>query len=172
MMTVDYARTMAAYNRWMNERLYQTCLTLGDVERKADRKAFFHSVHGTLNHILLADRIWLGRFTGVPFKAKGLDDELFGDFAELWDARRETDAAIDDWVADLTDETLNSTLSYTSLVNPEPKQYPMALVVMHFFNHQTHHRGQVTTLLNQAGKDMGVTDLMWLPHALTASMNG
>jgi uncharacterized damage-inducible protein DinB len=160
-----YARTMAAYNRWMNERLYDCCARLGDEERKRDVGAFFRSIHGTLNHLLLADRIWLGRFTGEPFAVKSLDEELCTEFGELRVERQKTDAAIDAWLANLTETDFESDLVYTSVVKPQPRRYPLWLAVAHFFNHQTHHRGQLTTLLNQRGIDPGVTDLIWLPQA-------
>lgn len=163
MISVDCARTMAAYNRWMNERLYACCATLTDDERKRDVGAFFKSIHGTLNHLLLADRIWLGRFNGEPFVVASLDQELCADFADLRAERGATDAAIDAWVAGLTGERLAGDLSYTTLVNPQPRRNPLWLAALHFFNHQTHHRGQLTTLLMQRGVDPGVTDLLWLP---------
>jgi len=160
-----YARTMAAYNRWMNERLYECCARLDDEERKRDVGAFFRSIHGTLNHILVGDRIWLGRFTGVPFAVKSLGEELYAEFGELRVERTKTDAATKGWLADLTESDLAAELAYTSLMNPQPRRYPLWLAVAHFFNHQTHHRGQLTTLLTQRGIDPGVTDLIWLPQA-------
>lgn len=158
-----YARTMARYNRWMNERLYELCASLSDAERKRDRGAYFRSIHGTLNHLLLGDRIWLGRFLDRPFRVESLDQELYADFAELERERRLTDQEISDWVETLTNTRLASTLRYTSFVKPQPRVYPMWVTVVHFFNHQTHHRGQLTTLLSQRQRDPGVTDLIWLP---------
>ncbi len=170
MITAEYARTMSAYNRWMNERLYETCTALSEEERKADRGAFFRSIHGTLNHILLADRVWMGRFTNEPFRIKSLDEELYSDFTELLEARRKTDAAIAAWADGLTEDELSAPLTYTSAVAPRPRTYPLWIAVTHLFNHQTHHRGQITTLLNQAGQDMGVTDLMWLPEVTSGEL--
>ncbi|HYN11475.1 MAG TPA: DinB family protein [Burkholderiales bacterium] len=164
MRGLDYARSMAAYNGWMNERLYECCARLGDDDRKRDAGAFFKSIHGTLNHLLLGDRIWMGRFTGRPFAVKSLDQELYADFGELRDERRKTDADISQWAAGLTEAAFASELSYTSVVNPQPRRYPLWFAVTHFFNHQTHHRGQLTTLLFQRGIDPGVTDLIWLPR--------
>jgi uncharacterized damage-inducible protein DinB len=161
---LEWARTLAAYNRWMNERLYALCAALPDEERKRDRGAFFRSIHGTLNHLLLADRIWLGRFTGVPFAAASLDQELYAGFAELRSERERTDREITSWVASLEPEAFEGTLRYTSFVNPAPRSYPFWVAATHFFNHQAHHRGQLTTLLMQAGVDPGVTDLIWLPE--------
>ena len=155
---------MAAYTRWMNERLYECCAGVADAERKRDAGAFFRSIHGTLNHLLVGDRIWMGRFTGKPFAVKSLAEELYAEFAELGRERAATDAAIVAWAGALTESDLADELSYTSLIKPEPRRCPMWFAVTHFFNHQTHHRGQLTTLLSQRGIDPGVTDLLWLPE--------
>lgn len=163
-MRAEQARVMASYNRWMNERLYEVCANLSDDERKGDRGAFFRSIHGTLNHLLLADRLWLGRFQGEPFHAAALDEELYEGFDELRAERRLTDTAVIQWAGGLTDDILAGDLHYTSMVNPAPRRCAMWVAVTHFFNHQTHHRGQLTTLLTQCGKDYGVTDLIWLPE--------
>ncbi len=160
-----YARTMARYNTWMNERLYECSARLSDADRKQDLGAFFKSIHGTPNHLLLGDRIWMGRFTGKPFAVTSLAQELYSDFGELRAARAEEDAAIVDWVASRTEEDFEADLSYLTIVNPQPRKHPLWLAVTHFFNHQTHHRGQATTLLMQRGIDPGVTDLIWLPNA-------
>ncbi len=160
----NYFRTMARYNRWMNERVYACCADLSHEERKKDRGAFFKSIHGTLNHILLGDLIWFGRFKGEPFTGfSGLDYELHADFCALRDARVRMDAGILEFVDALDESRVAGELHYTTVVNPAPRVSPFWFVLMHFFNHQTHHRGQVTTLLSQAGINPGVTDLMWLP---------
>jgi uncharacterized damage-inducible protein DinB len=164
MISLTYIRTMQAYNRWMNDRLYDCCGKLSDAERKRDVGAFFRSMHGTLNHLLLADRIWLGRFTGKPFVVKSLDQELYSDFAQLRAERTATDIAITDWCSSVSEADLAGELAYTSVVNPKPRVLPLWVAVTHFFNHQTHHRGQLTTLLAQRGIDPGVTDLIWLPE--------
>ena len=154
-MRPEQAKIMALYNRWMNERLYEVCAELPDEERKRDRRVFFGSIHGTLNHLLLGDKIWLGRFQGKPFHARSLDQELYEDFSELQAEREVTDQRIETWAAGLTDEVLSSKLHFTSMVNPAPRTYGMWIAVTHFFNHQTHHRGQLTALLSQCGKDYG-----------------
>jgi uncharacterized damage-inducible protein DinB len=161
---VAWARTMAAYNRWMNERLCALCAGLPDEERRRDRGAFFRSIHGTSNHLLLGDRIWLGRFLGEPFPFASLDQELYADFAELRAERERTDREIEAWAASLGPADFEGTLRFTSVVNPAPRSFPFWVAATHFFNHQTHHRGQLTTLLMQAGVDPGVTDLIWLPE--------
>jgi uncharacterized damage-inducible protein DinB len=164
MISREHAITMAAYNRWMNERLYACCARLSDTERKEDVGAFFKSIHGTLNHLLLADRVWLGRFTGKPFAVTSLDQELHAAFEALQSERVATDAAIVDWVSASSDADFGRDLHYTTLVNPQPRRTPLWLAATHFFNHQTHHRGQLTTLLMQRRIDPGVTDLLWLPE--------
>jgi uncharacterized damage-inducible protein DinB len=163
MISATYATRLAAYNRWINERVYTCAATLADDARRRDVGAYFKSIHGTLNHLLLADRLWMGRFTGVPFCARALDDELYADFAELRAQRALTDGVIVEWAAALSDAQLAGALRYTTMVNPQTKTFPLWWTVTHFFNHQTHHRGQVTTMLMQHGVDPGVTDLMGLP---------
>lgn len=157
---------MASYNRWMNERIYEVCAQLSDEERKQNRKAFFGSIHGTLNHLLLGDKIWLGRFENLPVAVNSLDQELYTDFDDLRTERIATDERIDNWAAGLTDEILEGKLQFKSVVNPALHTYDMWVTVLHFFNHQTHHRGQLTTLLSQCDQDYGVTDLIWLPGAV------
>jgi len=164
MISTDYARTMAAYNRWMNARLYECCAKLSDAERKRDAGAFFKSIHGTLNHLLLGDRIWLGRFSGKPFPVKSLAQELHADFAELRSEREATDKVISSWAASLWEADLARNLGYTSISNPQPRKHPLWIGITHFFSHQVHHRGQLTTLLFQRGIDPGATDLIWLPE--------
>ncbi len=165
-MQLEHLQKLAHYNRWMNEKLYAVAASLSDEERKRDRGAFFKSIHGTLNHLLLADRVWLGRFTGVvlpdgafgPGGIRSLDQELYESFAELRAERASTDAEIESWVSALTSEQLEGTLRYLrrGVTFAEPLWWSVA----HVFNHQTHHRGQLTTLLMQAGHDPGVTDFI------------
>lgn len=161
---IDYARAMSRYNRWMNQRIYDACATLGDEECKRDVGAVFRSVHGTLNHILAADRIWMGRFAGEPVEFRALDEELYSDFALLRAERERQDGGIIEWAESLVVADLSGELAYTGTVSPRSRRYPFWFAVMHFFNHQTHHRGEVTTVLSQTGIDPGVTDLILLPE--------
>src|SRR5712691_11536125 len=110
METLIFAQTMARYNKWMNERVYECCARLSDRERKEDVGAFFKSIHGTLNHLLLGDRIWLGRFTGQPFTVSSLAEELYAEFSELRMQRSTTDIAIYTWVSSLNEADLNGAL--------------------------------------------------------------
>lgn len=163
-MHANLARDLATYNQWMNQRLYAVCAELSDAERRQDRGVFFKSIHGTLNHLLVGDRVWLSRFQGTQFRPRGLDEELYADFDELRRERERTDGDIVGWATSLTDEALAGQLRFTTIVNPAPRTYEMWVAVAQFFNHQTHHRGQVTALLSQCGKDYGITDLIWLPQ--------
>ena len=163
MITPQYARTMARYNRWMNGKLYECCAGLDDAVRKEDAGAFFRSIHGTLNHLLVADRVWMGRFLGAVFVPTSLAQELHADFGDLRREREKMDEAIVAYADTLTEAALASTLDYTSISKPAPQSKALGLCVVHFFNHQAHHRGQLTTLLMQRGVDPGVTDLIALP---------
>jgi uncharacterized damage-inducible protein DinB len=165
-MRSEQARLLAQYNAWMNGKVYAACATLSDDERKLDRGAFFHSIHGTLNHVLLADSIWMGRFEAKPFAFKSLDQELYASFDELRARRAEMDERIDAWAGRLSDAALEGKLEFTSAITKRTHAPTLWRVVAHFFNHQTHHRGQLTVLLSQAGVDYGVTDLLLLPGLL------
>lgn len=165
MQGLDYFKTLCHYNCWMNEKLYSICQNIPDTIRKEDRKAFFKSIHGTLNHILLADRIWLGRFKNQSFKITALDQELYSDYATLWQERQITDRKIEDWIEQLTEVKLAQPFTYHSIVRKQDHTYLLWHLVLHFFNHQTHHRGQVTTLIKQVGYEPGITDLLWVPGA-------
>lgn len=163
-MTPEWLAALARYNSWMNDKLYALAATLSDEERKRDRGAFFKSIHGTFNHLLLADRVWLWRFRGEPaaegFMAPGiraLDQELYPNFEELRRERTATDAELSIWVSMLTAEQLAATFVYVR--SGRKHELPLWWAVAHVFNHQTHHRGQITTLLSQSGNDLGVTDL-------------
>jgi len=160
---LDTFNTMARYNRWMNERLYAVCAEIPDAERKRDRGAFFKSIHGTLNHLLLGDRLWLGRFLDRPLRVASLDQDLYADFDELRTQRERADEEILDFSESLDEEVLARDFHFTTIVDPAEHVFPFRHVLLHFFNHQTHHRGQATTLIKQAGYEPGVTDLMWLP---------
>jgi len=163
MIDRDYCLTMARYNQWMNERLYEGCAGIADADRRRDLGAFFRSVHGTLNHLLWADRVWMSRFTGGERPATGPADELYADFDALRAARGEMDMAILDWAGTLDEAWLRSTFTWTSGADGSTRSRPAWILVTHLFNHQTHHRGQLTTLMMQLGRDPGVTDLPWMP---------
>jgi len=158
-------QTYARYNAWMNESLYAGCAKLPDAQRKKDLGAFFKSIHGTLTHIQVGDRIWLARFTGETVPALALDANLHEDFNELWTARRLLDGEITAFAANLREDWLTQPFSFTSVAYKRTFTYPAWFLVTHMFNHQTHHRGQVTTLMKQCGIDPGPTDFPALPPA-------
>jgi uncharacterized damage-inducible protein DinB len=162
----DYAVTMARYNRWMNQKLYEATETLSDEQRKANRSAFFGSIHGTLNHILLADRTWMQRLQGEPVTMTTLDEELHSDFADLRAAREAMDDRLTAWASGLEAVEASRAYTFTSVTYKKEITLPFVVVVMQVFNHQTHHRGQITTLLNQFGVDIGPTDLPVMPTSL------
>lgn len=175
MNRISHVRLMAGYNAAMNARVYAAARTLPAMLLTCDKKAFFGSILGTLNHLVNADLIWLKRFAGHPANypqlaaARALPDPAslgamgFGDIDSLWERRRALDQLILDWVAVLAEAELDHTLHYENSRGAFDKSFFGLL--MHFFNHQTHHRGQASTLLSQEGIDIGVTDLLfWLPE--------
>jgi uncharacterized damage-inducible protein DinB len=159
----EYCQSMSAYNGWMNRKLYEAAAQLPDAARKADRGAFFRSIHSTLNHILWGDRVWLSRFNGGSYPVGKIGADLYVSFEDLLEARRALDDEIGAWTAQLDSGQLAGTLTWYSGVAQRELSRPRWLCVVQMFNHQTHHRGQVTTLLMQAGIDPGVTDLPWAP---------
>lgn len=170
-MTPQTAALLADYNRWMNTRMYEAARTLDDAALAADRGAFFGSILGTLNHLVVADTIWLRRLVQqagavrdalAEFPhATSLRHPMAADLEGLRPLRQRLDALIVRWAAELTPAVLASDLSYTNTAGVASTRNFGALV-QHFFNHQTHHRGQASTLLFQAGVDVGVTDLLAL----------
>ena len=163
MITPDYCRLLSRYNRWMNERLYALLRELPDTERKHDRGAFFGSMHGTLNHILWGDRTWLGRFIDEPCTVPPYGVDMFDDFAELQRERDGTDRKMLQWAGQVTPEWLAGTLVYAGRADGRRRELPAAVAAIQLFNHATHHRGQLTALMKQAGVDPGATDVQSLP---------
>lgn len=173
MTRTSHVCLMATYNEWMNARIYEAARSLSDEELSADKKAFFGSILGTLNHLMAGDTIWLKRFARHPANhlalkpmqqladPKNLDQLLFSNIRELSERREWLDRIIVEWARSLTEPDLDHALHYASMKGlPADKNFYS--LIMHFFNHQTHHRGQVTTLLSQAGVDAGDTDLVGL----------
>ena len=165
---------MARYNTWINSQLYNACEKLSDAQRKADRGAFFGSIHHTLTHLLLADKMWLARFAAQATAAPALSpsllhmpegsdytSDLHPQWQDLRSVRAALDAAIEAWIAQMPPEFLSATMHYANTKGVQ-RAHPAWQAMAHFFNHQTHHRGQATTLLMQAGVDVGVTDLVAL----------
>ena len=152
----------AQYNQWVNKRLYQAAAALPESDYRADRGAFFGSLHGTLSHLVVTDRIWMRRFTGEGPVHTRLDEVPCDTLGELEAARRAEDARIVTYVEGLADDDLASTFSYRTVTNPREITQPLAPALDHFFNHQTHHRGQAHCLVTTiAGNDaMPALDLL------------
>jgi uncharacterized damage-inducible protein DinB len=146
-MTSRY-RMFAAYNTWCNERLYDATAKVSEADYRADRGAYFKSLHGTLNHLLVGDRIWMRRFTGEGEVPKSLDAILHDDFGELRAARRAEDERINRFIAGLSDKDLAGVIRFRTFVRPTDIEQPLQPALDHFFNHQTHHRGQAHALLS------------------------
>lgn len=155
----DYFLRLAAYNAWANRRLYAACAALDPAAYHAPRPAFFGSIHGTLNHILVGDRLWQARIRGEVLSL-ALDHELCADLPSLGAARVAEDARIVETVAGLTAERIAAPLHYAN-VRGDAFATPMAVVLGHLFNHQTHHRGQVHDLLSQTAVAPPSLDLIY-----------
>lgn len=175
---IDNYRLLARYNQWFNARLFEACSRLDEAARQADRGAFFGSIHHTLNHILVADCVWLTRLRraaldlGVEVSALPealialppdwrLSTVLHVEGPELLRHRQALDAALLAWVDGLPESFVLAPMAYANTQGVR-REHPVWQALTHLFNHQTHHRGQVTTLLAQAGVDVGVTDLIAL----------
>ncbi|WP_324763179.1 DinB family protein [Sinorhizobium meliloti] len=144
---LDHYRMFADYNRWANRRVYAAVSELSDSEYREDKGAFFGSLHGTLNHILAADRIWMKRFTKEGEAPSRLDAILHEDFTGLAAARAAEDDRIIAWVDSLDEARLAGHFTYSPLTNPVEVTERLARTLAHFFNHQTHHRGQAHATL-------------------------
>jgi len=178
MSTVSDIQLLARYNEWMNTKVYEVAGQLSAEALLMDRKAFFGSILGTLNHIFIADTIWLKRFSHHPanhaaLKAiqemqdpRSLDELRFINFAELTKQRHRLDRILLRWAPQLTNQA-DEYVVHDRNMKGVPADKKLGSLLLHLFNHQTHHRGQVTTLLTQCGLDVGVTDLQALiPDAI------
>ncbi len=164
MPTPDYFHILARYNAWANRRLYKAATTLPHEEYAKDRRDFFRSIHGTFNHILVGDCIWLGRIEGDGRPTPALDAILYDDFATLAAAREREDRRIIAMARRLEEARLDQDLAYTSSAG-EPFRIPMRLVLAHVFNHQIHHRGQVHDMISQTGVESPPLDLIYFTRS-------
>jgi uncharacterized damage-inducible protein DinB len=166
MISPAYVQTMARYNAWQNENIYNAANRLSDAQRKEDRGAFFGSIHATLNHMLWADQTWLMRLGAAPPPAvKSIAESvaLFEDWDALSVERRRFDEVIRDWSDCLDGSAIEGDLTWFSASAGRELTRPRALILTTIFNHQTHHRGQVHALLTGFGIDPGATDLPFGP---------
>ena len=157
----DHYLMFAAYNAWANDILYKAVAKLSDEQFHRDCGAFFGSVHGTLNHLLVGDNLWMSRFQRKESNIKSQDTVLHEDFDGLKFARSAMDVQIIEFVQNLSKKDLESELEFQTILNPVVITHPFSLALAHFFNHQTHHRGQVHGLLSQLTDDAPPLDLMY-----------
>lgn len=149
-MGLETLRMLARFNGWANGRIYDCCARLSDADYRMDRKAFFGSIHATLNHLLVVDKLWRARVEGGTTGIKNLNEILHEDFASLRAERKEEDAALIGAVDGIDAANVSKPLAYT-FVDGTPAETPLDVVLITLFNHQTHHRGQVHVMLTQAG---------------------
>ena len=161
---------LAAYNAWANERLYAAAATLPDADYRAEGGAFFGSLHGTLNHILVGDRIWMHVFTGEGEKPSGLDTILYDDLESLGRARHAEDTRISAYIGSLGEADLAGVARYRTVRSPADIEQELAPLLLHFFNHQTHHRGQAHSLLTRARGEAPSLDLFIFQRQTGASI--
>jgi uncharacterized damage-inducible protein DinB len=157
----EHFNLIARYNQWANQTLYAAVATLPPDEIARDRNGFFRSILGTLNHLLVADRVWIARLSGENYGwFTALNQILYPEFSELRQAREDDDRTLIKLTANLS---LTGNLTYTNCCG-EQRCVPISIVLSHIFNHQTHHRGQVHGMLSQAGKQPPPLDLLYCPY--------
>ena len=156
-----FVRTMAAYNAEMNRRIFAAADRLSDDERRLPRGAFWDSIHGTLCHLLWGDQIWMSRFDGWPKPPVNQKQSagMIADFAELGRLRSEADGKIAAWAERIDESWLAEDMVWFSQSAQKELRSPRGFLVTHFFNHQTHHRGQAHAMITAAGEQTGDTDL-------------
>ena len=160
-MMKAHLRRMARYNRWANRRLYDACAALAEDEYRGERGMFFGSIHGTLNHILVGDLLWLARIEGIEGPALRLDDRPCGDLNGLRQAREEQDERMIALTAAADEGGLDRPVRYRRATGPDLQETPLHVCWLHLFNHQTHHRGQVHDQLSQTGVPPPPLDLIY-----------
>jgi uncharacterized damage-inducible protein DinB len=163
---------LAAYNQWANRRLYGAAAGLSDADYRADNGAFFGSLHGTLNHILVGDRIWLQRLTGEGDAPDRLDAILFDSLADLRAAREQEDERIVAYIGNLSETDLAGTVRYRTLSNPVGIEQELLPLLINLFNHQTHHRGQAHGMLTRITNHAPSLDLLMYQRESGISLVG
>ncbi len=160
---------MARFNAWANDRLYGCVAGISDQAYRQDRKAYFGSIHNTLNHLLVVDRLWTHRIEGRDHGIKSLDQILYDDFESLRAARKTEDAALGDLVDGLSEEELRSSVTYGRIIGDGKHTTRRDHILITLYNHQTHHRGQVHAMLTQQGIDPPPLDVIYLLEELSLS---
>ena len=167
MTNPDYARQMARYNNWQNDNLLEAADTLSEADRQLDRGAFFGSIQRTFSHLLWGDSIWFSRFAGTPAPQTAITDSA--DFITGWSdfrtQRKDLDRLIIKWADSVSPEWFTEDLSWYSGAIGQHITRPNTTLVVQFFNHQTHHRGQIHAILTAAGTRPSDTDVPFMPEA-------
>lgn len=166
MIDRGYCVVMSRYNTWQNRQLVDLLEVLDPAEVTRDRKAFFGSILGTLNHLLWGDHIWMSRLDGGNAPEGGIDEStrLCPDLANWKLARVQMDRRIESWATSLIPDHLTGDLSWLSGATGKTERKPVAMCIAHVFNHQTHHRGQVHAMMTAAGGKGTVSDLVFMPE--------
>ncbi len=165
MITPGYVAEMAAYSRWQNDNVYRICDEIGQEERQRERGLFFSSIHRTLDHVCLVNRTILTFLDGIMPDRTPLDQVVWSDWDELKSTRLMQDEVLSAGGRDWTEAWLAEHIAVKSPRFDEPPNIPRWVMVVQLFNHQTHHRSQVTSALHTIGKDYGATDIPWRPGA-------
>lgn len=165
MSTLSWFKIQSDYNRWTNSQLYEIAARIPPAERSKEMGTPYKSIHGTLNYLLLTDRLWLGRFMNVPTEFNSLAEELYQDYEKLKAERNKTDEQISMWVQALTDKDLDGKITFNSLKSGKEHSFRVADALLHFFHHQSYYKGQISSMISQLGKDfnLGEIDLMDMP---------
>ncbi|NRG18925.1 damage-inducible protein DinB [Rhizobiales bacterium] len=161
----------AEYNRWANARILKACDELTSEEYHRDLGAFFRSVHGTLDHLLVADLIWMHRFTGLGDSLDSLDEVLTEDFASLKERRESVDGRILGFIQQLNESDIMRPILYRTIRKPLVMEQPLGSAMFHFFNHQTHHRGQAHAFLTMLGKKPEALDMIYFQRETGIGMS-
>jgi uncharacterized damage-inducible protein DinB len=161
---LDHLQRMGRYNRWANRRLYAACAALEDGEFGKARPAFFRSISGTLNHLLVTDRIWLDRLLGRPHGGQRVDDQPFPQLGPLQAAREALDEEIIQATRTFPQARLDGIIAYRMMTSPTERRVPGLLCWMHLFNHQAHHRGQVHDQMSQTSTPPPSLDLIYFVY--------
>lgn len=156
---LTHFRRFADYNKWANTRLFDACAALSDDEYFHSRQAFFGSIHGVLNHMMVGDTIWTSRLNGTS-PAIALNATMYAERAALRRARETMDDDIVAIMAAMTDADMAGAVTYKT-TSGEAFAQPRGVILQHFFNHQTHHRGQAHDMLSQTGVAPPVLDLLY-----------
>jgi uncharacterized damage-inducible protein DinB len=164
MITPEYCQTMAKYNAWQNQWMFQAVDGLDDATREADRGLFWRSIRATLSHLMWGDMMWMSRFDGGDAPTRPLTEtgEAYG-WSDLMAERPRLDARIAGWSWGVSQDDLDGALTWYSGAMKQDMSKPYAMCVVHFFNHQTHHRGQVHAALTGLGLKTTDTDLPFMP---------